>query len=125
MEGEDGTWSGGDYTLRVNAPLKDYISVSVDNVPVPKDGAVVTEGSTVVTLKAAYLATLTPGTHVLRVQFKSGYAQTTLAIGGASGVTSAVPSVPATGSGANALLPALLGVLAAPLTGAWRKRRIK
>lgn len=125
LEGEDGTWSGGDYTLRVNAPLKDYISVSVDNVPVPKDGAVVTEGSTVVTLKAAYLATLTPGTHVLRVQFKSGYAQTTLAIGGASGVTSAVPSVPATGSGANALLPALLGVLAAPLTGAWRKRRIK
>ncbi|MDO5111637.1 MAG: hypothetical protein Q4E65_04975 [Clostridia bacterium] len=98
LEGADGTWTGsGDYKLCINAPLKDYISVSMDNVPVPQDGVSISEGSTIVTLKESYLATLTPGTHVLRVHFRNGYAQTTLTIS-RGGALHAAPMPPATGT---------------------------
>lgn len=122
IEGENGTWAGGDYTLRVNAPFSEYISTSVDNVPVPGDGLIVTEGSTIVTLKEAFLATLTPGVHVLRVQFKSGYAQTTFTVGGAKLSTAAVPALPATGAGGVPAM-ALLCLLSGLFVYALRKRR--
>ena len=58
--------------FKVNAEVGDLISVQVDNVVVDPANYDVAAGSTIVTLKASYLATLAPGSHTLALTFQPG-----------------------------------------------------
>ena len=69
-----------DLTVRSNAPLRLFKKVLVDGVEVASDNYTLKEGSTIVTLKAAYLATLPVGEHRLSVVSESGTAETTFTI---------------------------------------------
>lgn len=60
--------SGADYSK--------FVKVLIDGVEVSGDYYVVTEGSTVVTLKKEYLATLTEGTHTISIVSTDGTAST-------------------------------------------------
>lgn len=123
LEGENGTWNGvGDYTVRVNAPMENYVSTSVDGVSVLRDKLTVTSGSTVVTLHKSYLDTLTPGVHRLRVQFNNGRAETSFTVGNAGGQTSAVPTPPATDGGTGLALLCFVPLL---MCGALKRKNAK
>lgn len=69
-----------DLTVRSSAPLRLFKRVLVDDTEVASDNYTLKEGSTIVTLKAAYLATLETGEHKLSVVSESGTAETTFTI---------------------------------------------
>ena len=71
---------GSDLTVRSNAPLSLFKKVLVDGTEVASDNYTLRQGSTIVTLKAAYLATLKVGEHKLSVVSESGTAETTFSI---------------------------------------------
>ena len=105
IEGQAGVWTqGGGDGLRftANADHGKFRSVSVDGATIASDKFTVQSGSTVVTLKAAYLETLSVGRHTLRITFTDGYAETYFTVNGHA-------DVPKTGDSAT---PALwLGVM--------------
>lgn len=59
-----------------DADYDDYLRTEVDGKTVPSDQVTVRKGSTVVTLSAEYLGTLSVGKHTLSVVSKGGAAQT-------------------------------------------------
>lgn len=69
-----------DLTVRSNAPLRLFEKVLVDGNEVADTHYTLKEGSTIVTLKAAYLATLSTGEHRLSIVSESGTAETTFTI---------------------------------------------
>ncbi len=86
----------------VDAIFDKFLQVKVDGAVVDPANYISESGSTKVTLKAAYLTTLTPGSHTLEVLFTDGIAATTFTVSaaggsnpGAPGSGSAAPSVPA------------------------------
>ena len=84
-EGQYGEWTQGSSNglrFTANADYGKFMSVSVDNSVISSDKYTVQSGSTIVTLKAAYLSTLSVGRHTLRVNFTDGYAQTTFTVNG-------------------------------------------
>ena len=77
IAGADGTWKPGQSGLAftVNGPLDKFLSVTVDGAKLVLGADyTVAEGSTVVTLSAAYLAELSVGAHELTVAFADGSA---------------------------------------------------
>ena len=72
--------AGSDLSVRSDADLDDFLGVKVDGAELDADSYEVASGSTVVTLKAAYLQTLAVGTHELEVVSKNGAAATTFTI---------------------------------------------
>lgn len=77
---DDGTvtWTQGrtheagseqDMSLKINYPLNTFSALKVDNVEVSSDNYTLTEGSTVITIKHAYLNTLGAGIHQLSAIF--------------------------------------------------------
>ena len=75
IEGANGTFNGQAEGLPFtsNAEYDDFLSVEVDGNVVDGANYTVSEGSTVVTLKAAYLKTLTVGEHTLEIVSKYRY----------------------------------------------------
>lgn len=69
-----------DLTVRSNAPISLFKQVLVDGVEVADKNYELREGSTIVTLKASYLATLGLGEHKLSVVSETGTAETTFTI---------------------------------------------
>lgn len=69
-----------DLSFRSNAPLKFFQKVLVDDKEVAAENYVLTEGSTIVTLKASFLKTLGVGEHKLRVVSATGTAETTFTV---------------------------------------------
>lgn len=65
-----------DLSFRSNAPLKFFQKVLVDDKEVAAENYVLTEGSTIVTLKASFLKTLGVGEHKLSVVSTTGTAET-------------------------------------------------
>jgi uncharacterized protein YjdB len=65
---------GKDASFRSNAPYNKFEGVKVDNNDVSKENYTTHEGSTIVTLKASYLATLPIGPHTLTVVSNDGEA---------------------------------------------------
>ena len=96
-QGANGSWNqGGTSGLGFTANV-DYSkftgggSVAVDGIVISTDKYTSASGSTIITLKPAYLETLTVGAHTLRINFTDGYAETTFTIAAAAN-----PPIPAT-----------------------------
>mgnify|MGYP004466915505 FL=1 len=69
-----------DLTFRSNAPLVFFQKVLVDDKEVAAENYELTEGSTIVTLKASFLKTLGVGEHKLSVVSDTGTAETTFTV---------------------------------------------
>lgn len=69
-----------DLSFRSNAPLEFFQKVLVDDKEVAAENYVLTEGSTIVTLKASFLKTLGVGEHKLSVASATGTAETTFTV---------------------------------------------
>ncbi len=69
-----------DLSFRSNAPLVFFQKVLVDDKEVAAENYVLTEGSTIVTLKASFLNTLGVGEHKLSVVSSTGTAETTFTV---------------------------------------------
>lgn len=82
-----------DLSFRSSAPLEFFQKVLVDDKEVAAENYVLTEGSTIVTLKTSFLNTLGVGEHRLSVVSSTGTAQTTFTV-----VEAAKPT-PTPGSG--------------------------
>lgn len=87
LEGENQTHSVVDnkddgLTVRGSGELNILESVAVDGTIISEDKYEKSEGSTIVTLKPAYLNTLANGTHTLTLNWTNGSASTTFTISG-------------------------------------------
>lgn len=69
-----------DLSFRSNAPLAFFQKVLVDGKEVARENYELTEGSTIVTLKASFLNTLGVGEHKLSVVSSTGTAETTFTV---------------------------------------------
>lgn len=69
-----------DLTFRSSAPLEFFRKVLVDGKEVARESYELTEGSTIVTLKASFLNTLGVGEHTLSVVSTTGTAETTFTV---------------------------------------------
>ena len=64
--------SGKDLVIRANGALADFTELKIDGAVVDKSNYTLTEGSTIVTVKAAYLDTLKAGAHTLTFVYTDG-----------------------------------------------------
>ena len=69
-----------DLSFRSNAPLEFFQKVLVDDKEVAAENYVLTEGSTIVTLKASFLNALGVGEHKLSVVSTTGTAETNFTV---------------------------------------------
>ncbi|MGN1368201.1 MAG: sortase B protein-sorting domain-containing protein [Aristaeellaceae bacterium] len=98
-----------------NAAFSDFKRVELDGKTLSSDNCTVREGSTIVTLKAAYVATLPAGAHTIGIVSESGTAETTFYVN---------PQLPQTGDNSRmALWMALLLVSGGLLAAACIRRR--
>lgn len=81
-EGANGTVSGeaGTYRIKVNGELEKFVSLYMDGNLVSPDNYTLESGSTIITLKAEFVRTLSEGNHSLRVNYINGFAETTLKV---------------------------------------------
>lgn len=117
LEGANCRWipdSAGGLTIRVNGDYTKFQSVSVDGSIIDSGKYTSEPGSTIVTLKAAYLDALSAGGHRLRINFADGYAETTFTV-----ATREMDVLPQTGGSSNTTLwVALLLIGGAGVIGA-------
>lgn len=115
IAGANVTWQKGSdkgLTFTSNAAYGDFQKVQVDGRDVDASNYTVEEGSTIVTLKASYLETLSVGKHTLGIVSQTGTAETEFTIAAAAQETLA-----STGDASTPLATPLL-VLASALVGA-------
>ena len=75
IEGANGTWtqnSDGTLTFRANGDFSKFTGVKVDGTLIDAKNYTAVSGSTVITLKADYLKTLSGGTHKITVVYTDG-----------------------------------------------------
>ncbi len=83
IDGADSTWTqntDGSIVIRGNGEFSKFTGVKVDGTLVDAKNYTVKEGSTIVTLKADYLNTLSEGTHTFEILWTDGSASTTFTI---------------------------------------------
>ena len=83
VDGADSTYeevNEGTLTIRGNGEFSKFVSVMVDGEVIDSSNYTVTEGSTIVTLTAEYLKTLSAGSHTFAIQWTDGAANTTFTI---------------------------------------------
>lgn len=94
-EGADVKWENkdgaGDLTFRSDASIDDFIMVTIDGEELSRDNYTLTEGSTVVTIKASYLSTLESGEHTIGIVSTNGTATAKFAIEAATPGTNEPP----------------------------------
>ena len=81
--GDNSKWKQGskdNLTVTSSAEFIDFVDIYVDGANVPTSAYTVAEGSTIVTLNAAYLETLAVGDHTLDVFSRTGTATATFTI---------------------------------------------
>lgn len=100
-----------DLVIKSNADFKDFESVLVDGKEIDKDNYTVKSGSTIVTLKADYLKTLSVGKHTVGIKSKSGIAETTITVANAGATASSQTSDTTTETAEDT------NVIASPKTG--------
>ena len=129
LEGADQTWKGsGSLTIKANGDFAKFTGIKVDGTVVDVSHYDAKSGSTVVTLKESYLATLSAGVHTLTFVYDDGEVSTHFTVAEAEkqgtpttpgdsekGDSTAARS-PQTGDNTDAALWALLLVLSALLT---------
>lgn len=76
-----------DLSFRSSAPIEFFQKVLVDDKEVTAENYVLTEGSTIVTLKTSFLKTLDVGEHKLSVVSATGTAETTFTVAEAANAT--------------------------------------
>ena len=115
-------------SFRSNAAFSDFIRVELDGKTLDEKNYTVKEGSTVVTLKADYVATLSAGEHTIGIVSESGTATTTFTVNAKAVVDNDTKS-PQTGDNSHmALWIALLFMSGAGVIGTMvygKKRRAK
>ena len=97
--GQNEKWTQGsakELIFTSNAPLSEFISVTIDGQVVDEKNYVKEEGSTIIKLKADYLSTLSAGNHTISINSTSGSATTAFTIEEkattSSGATATTPS---------------------------------
>ena len=76
-KGQNEKWTQGsanELIFTSNAPLSEFISVTIDGQVVDEKNYVKEEGSTIIKLKADYLSTLSAGNHTISINSTSGSA---------------------------------------------------
>ena len=136
IAGANATWhkgSGKDLSFTSNAAYGDFLKVLVDGEELDASNYAVEPGSTVVTLKASYLETLSVGKHTLGIVSDTGTAETefTVAADGQAADDEAADDggkEPLAKTGDGSMLPitalSVIGALAAA-AGAFSLRRIR
>ena len=110
ITGANGIWQKGSkdgLSFTSNAAFTDFLKVQVDNKDLDASDYTVKEGSTIVTLKAEYLETLSLGKHTLAIVSETGTATTEFTI------KAATDSSAQTGDDRNIALYVGLAILAA------------
>ena len=78
------SWSPDDaqktLTFVSDAAVSDFVQVTVNDVVLNPTDYMISEGSTVITLKSEYLATLVPGSYTIGIHSKNGVASTAFEI---------------------------------------------
>ena len=124
VEGDGSSWtedSGHNITFVVNGLLDKFVGIKVDGKDVDKANYEVKAGSTIITLKASYLDTLTVGEHTITVVYTDGGTDGTFNV-------HAKANSPATGDNSHLMLWIVLllisGGALVTLTVVDRKRRM-
>ena len=127
-DGANSTWQKGTkigLAFTSNAAYEDFLKVQVDGKDLDTSDYTVKEGSTIVTLKASYLETLSVGKHTLAIVSETGTATTEFTIKAAAVVNDDTES-PQTGDSSNMMMwVALLTASGAALLalGVYTKKR--
>lgn len=124
--GANGEWqkdSKDGLSFTSNAAFADFLKVQVDSQDLDASNYTVKEGSTIVTLKASYLESLSAGKHTLAIVSDTGTATTEFTIKAAA--ASDDTQSPQTGDTSNILLWAVLLLLSGSVLSAvtYRKRK--
>ena len=104
--GQNEKWTQGsanELIFTSNAPLSEFISVTIDGQVVDEKNYVKEEGSTIIKLKADYLSTLSAGNHTISINSTSGSATTAFTIEETAKTSSGAES-PKTGDNNNLFL---------------------
>ncbi len=83
IDGADSTWTqntDGTISIRGNGEISKFKEVKVDGVVIDSENYTVTEGSTIITLTADYLQTLSVGSHNFEIAWTDGSASTSFTI---------------------------------------------
>ena len=83
IDGANSSWthdSDGNITIRGNGDFSKFTGVKVDGNLIDKSNYTAKEGSTIITLKASYLNTLSAGTHTVEILWTDGSANATFTI---------------------------------------------
>ena len=131
INGAKSTWNGSTtegLTIRGDGDFAKFAGVRVDGNWIPSAHYEAKSGSTIVTLKPSYLASLSEGEHTVDIMWIDDSASTTFTV--AANTAAAQPeldSVPKTGEGVMGWMPEILLLVAAGLTamGALRLKRAK
>ena len=87
-DGADSSWTknkDGSLEIRGNGEFSKFRKVRVDGKVIDPKNYTVTEGSTIITLKADYLKTLSTGCHTFEIVWTDGYASTQFTVAENSG----------------------------------------
>ena len=131
IEGTKGTWNGSTtegLTIRGDGDFAKFAGVRVDGNWIPSVHYEAKSGSTIVTLKPSYLASLSEGEHTVDIMWIDDSASTTFTVAANTAAAQAeLDSVPKTGEGVMGWMPEILLLVAAGLTvmGALRLKRAK
>ena len=131
IEGTKGTWNGSTtegLTIRGDGDFAKFAGVRVDGNWIPSVHYEAKSGSTIVTLKPSYLASLSEGEHTVDIMWIDDSASTTFTV--AANTAAAQPeldSVPKTGEGVMGWMPEILLLAATGLVtfGGILRRRSK
>ena len=83
IDGANSSWthdSDGNITIRGNGDFSKFTGVKVDGNLIDRSSYTAKEGSTIITLKASYLNTLSAGTNTVEILWTDGSASTTFTI---------------------------------------------
>ena len=131
IEGTKGTWNGSTtegLTIRGDGDFAKFAGVRVDGNWIPSVHYEAKSGSTIVTLKPSYLASLSEGEHTVDIMWIDDSASTTFTVAANTVAAQAeLDSVPKTGEGVMGWMPEALLLVAAGLTimGALRLKKAK
>ena len=119
IDGTKGTWDGSTtegLTIRGDGDFAKFAGVRVDGNWIPSAHYEAKSGSTIVTLKPSYLASLAEGEHTVDIMWIDDSASTTFTVAAnTAAAQSELDSVPKTGEGVMGWMPEILLLAAAGL----------
>ena len=119
IDGTKGTWNGSTtegLTIRGDGDFAKFAGVRVDGNWIPSVHYEAKSGSTIVTLKPSYLASLSEGEHTVDIMWIDDSASTTFTVAAnTAAAQSELDSVPKTGEGVMGWMPEILLLAAAGL----------